>query len=72
MRELRGWCITYFVDTLQNGAIYETDFAIPYAIGMRLEWLEPGDFRHDFRDVGESREAELSSDREFFRGLTKQ
>jgi hypothetical protein len=72
MSESRGWCITYFVDTLQNGAIYETDIPIPYAIGMCFEWLEPGDFRHDFRGVGKSREAEFSSDREFFRGLTKQ
>jgi hypothetical protein len=57
---------------LQNGAIYKINFAIPYAIGMRLQWFEEGDFRHDFRGVGESGEAELSSDREFFRGLTKQ
>ncbi len=70
--ESRGRCITYFVDALQNGAIYEMYFAVLYAIGMCREWLERGDFRHDFCGVGESGETELSSDREFFRRLTKE
>lgn len=64
--------MAHLVDTLQNGSIYEMDFPITDAIGMHFERLKGRDLWYDFRDVGESREAKLSPNCEFFGGLRMQ
>lgn len=51
--------MTYFVDALQNGAIYKMDFSAADAVAVSTERLQECDFGDEFCDVGESREIEL-------------
>jgi hypothetical protein len=46
--------VTYFVDALQNGAIYKMDFSAADAVTVSTERLQERDFGYEFCHVGES------------------